>query len=141
MGKLLLFLKKKFKWDRCLSKTLITKKIKGDMAEKIAADFLKKQGLRLLQSQFRTRLGEIDLIMQDDVTLVFVEVRFRSNTTYRSPEESIDGRKQKRIIHVAYAYLSRKKLSEDTTPCRFDVLALSGSLNKPSITWIKDAFD
>jgi len=99
------------------------------------------QGLRKIDTNFRSRLGEIDLIMLDKSTLVFVEVRFRKSATYGGAAESVNINKQKKIIKCAEYYLSKKKCWHYET--RFDVIAISPSQKKPeenTIHWLKSAF-
>lgn len=106
--------------------------IRGETAEQQACDYLKKQGLKLIERNFRCKQGELDLIMQDKQTLVIVEVRYRQ--TQQSALESVTHSKQSRIITATQIYLSQHKTN---TAIRFDVLTLSedGQLN-----WIKNAF-
>ena len=110
---------------------------RGRMAEDRACDYLQAQGLKLLQRNYRTRRGEIDLILQDADTLVFVEVRYRLQDAFGSAVESVDRRKQSRLTACALHYLqalpNRRQIS-----CRFDVLAISGPDNR--IEWIRNAF-
>jgi putative endonuclease len=110
---------------------------KGLVGEDCARDYLIKQGLVFKKSNYRCRLGEIDLIMQDGVYLVFVEVRMRRSSTYGSALESVNYSKQKKIIKAASLYLSVNKLHEKY-PVRFDVVSLQGI--PPKIEWIKCAF-
>ena len=107
----------------------------GGAAEAAAADFLALQGLSLLQSNYRCRLGEIDLVLRDGPTIVFAEVRLRTNTSFGSAADSIDARKRSRIIAAALHYLAGKP----EMPCRFDVVLLD-RLVPPRIEWIRDAF-
>jgi putative endonuclease len=106
----------------------------GADAEEVAARFLSSQGLEIVTRNFRTRLGEIDLIAQDGSSLVFVEVRLRTNAFFGGAEESIDTPKRERVIAAARAYLARMAVEP---PCRFDVVTLDGG--KPR--WIRAAFD
>ena len=108
----------------------------GSAAEKLAMEHLQAQGLRLLERNFRTRGGEIDLIMQQGNTLVFVEVRFRQSSDYGSPAETVTMHKQQRLINTASRYLQRRG---DDLPCRFDIVAVSGS-QQERIEWFQDAF-
>ena len=110
---------------------------RGSEAESIALEFLKKKGLRLVQRNYRCRNGEIDLIMEERDTLVFVEVRFRQSSAYGSALESVDAKKKSRIIHCASHYLSVHKISR---PTRFDVVALSPDAQRLHIDWVPDAF-
>lgn len=109
----------------------------GQIAENKAAKFLTKQGLTLIQKNFHCRYGEIDLIMRDQETLVFVEVRFRHNSNYGSCIESITFTKQSKLVKTAQNYLMKNKL--DDVACRFDVIGLSGNLKKPTIKWLVNA--
>ena len=107
----------------------------GSAAEAAAADFLTRRGLALLQSNYRCRLGEIDLVLRDGPTIVFVEVRLRTNRSFGGAAESIDARKRSRIVAAARHYLAGKP----EMPCRFDVVLLE-RLAPPAIEWIRDAF-
>ncbi len=99
-----------------------------------ARAFLESQGLRLVASNFRCRVGEIDLIMRDADTLVFVEVRFRASTRFGGALASVDIAKQRRLIATAGHFLQQRSLN---LPCRFDILAIGGG---DRIDWIRDAF-
>lgn len=103
-----------------------------------AENFLRSKGLTLCEKNYRCRSGEIDLIMRDSDTLVFVEVRLRSNHKFEQASESVDYRKQQKIIKAAQHYLMEHQLT-DKLPCRFDVVALS-SANSTAIEWIPNAF-
>lgn len=108
----------------------------GEKIEKQVAGYLKKAGLRLLCRNFRTAAGEIDLIMQDHDTLVFVEVRFRQHQQYGGAAASVDWRKQQKLVKTAELYLQQHP---HQGPCRFDVLAVN-ALHPLDLQWIKDAF-
>lgn len=110
--------------------------------ESVAESHLQESGLRTLDRNFSARGGEIDLIMQDGATLVFVEVRFRKRHGKVSALESVTVSKQKRVINAAKTYL-QKNSKLDRMACRFDVVAIeSNELQKhPNIQWIKSAFD
>jgi len=110
----------------------------GAKAEETARIYLEQQGLRLVERNYRCRQGEIDLIMQDGETLAFVEVRYRKNTGFGSPAESVTPSKQRRIITTATHYLQSKN-DRKMPPCRFDMLAIVGK-EQQNISWIKDAF-
>ena len=114
---------------------------KGLAYEKIALKFLLKKGLKKIQTNYHTRFGEIDLIMRDDNTIVFVEVRYRSRDFFGSAEESINSSKQRKIIKSAQFYLNQYKLWENDI--RFDVITITPSkLNCTSdkINWYESAF-
>ncbi|HET9113029.1 MAG TPA: YraN family protein [Burkholderiales bacterium] len=105
----------------------------GIKAERRAADYLLTQGLTLCERNFRCRAGEIDLVMRDGATLVFVEVRQRSSLKFGGAIASIDSRKQQKIIVAAQFYLSGLS---SYPPCRFDALLIEGD----TINWLRDAF-
>ncbi|HAY46214.1 MAG TPA: YraN family protein [Gammaproteobacteria bacterium] len=110
----------------------------GRQAEKIAKQFLKNQGLKFIESNFYSRMGEIDLIMQESDTLIFIEVRYRKNTAHGSPLETITPSKQNKIRITAESYLGKHKLNN--VDCRFDTVGLSGNIASPAVDWIKNAF-
>ena len=108
----------------------------GDLAEARAETFLLQQGLVKRAKNYRCKVGEIDLIMQHDNTIVFVEVRLRTHTGFANAAESVNYRKQQKIIKTAQYYLQQYGLT-DKANCRFDVIAFSDNDNPE---WIKDAF-
>ena len=110
----------------------------GKESEQLASHYLQQHGLILLEKNYHCRQGEIDLIMQDQQTLVFVEVRYRKSARYGSALESVDLAKQSRIITTAQNYLQQNKTKHSA--CRFDVIAISPTTTTPEITWITDAF-
>ncbi|MDP2758945.1 MAG: YraN family protein [Sideroxyarcus sp.] len=110
----------------------------GAQAEQTAAQFLQRQGLRLVQANYHCRFGEIDLILRDGATLVFAEVRLRSRSNFGGAAASIDARKQHKLILTAQHYLSRVS---PTPPCRFDALLLADAADAARIEWIKGAFE
>jgi putative endonuclease len=109
----------------------------GILKEKQALHFLKQHGLHLLFTNFRSPRGEIDLIMRDQKTLSFIEVRYRHHSDYGTALESINFIKQKKIRNTAEYFLA-KYTAYQTWPCRFDVVAFSKDNNTPE--WIKNAF-
>ncbi len=110
--------------------------MKGSDAEQIAVSYLQSQRLILVTKNYRCRFGEIDLIMRDEATLVFVEVRMRANEFFGGAAASITSAKQAKLLHTARHYLS--ELNSEP-PCRFDALLLTGADGK-KIEWIKNAF-
>jgi putative endonuclease len=110
----------------------------GREAETLACDFLQARGLALVERNYRSRFGEIDLIMDDRECLIFVEVRYRRQTRYGSGAESVDPRKQARLIACARHYLMRHPDAAQR-PCRFDVVAIGGG-PQSTVEWIADAF-
>ena len=109
----------------------------GQRAENIACQYLEQQGLALVGRNYRTRRGEIDLIMRTADSLVFVEVRFRRRTDFGSPAETVGVAKQRRLIACAEAFLQRHRLS---TAARFDVICIEQYGGDIRIDWIPDAF-
>lgn len=112
----------------------------GKQAEQRALRFLSGYGLKFLGKNFRAGRGEVDLILQDGKTIVFVEVRSRSSNDYMDAVESIDRRKVESIIHASRHYLQKHGIS-DSAFCRFDVVTLTGAGRSPKIEWIKGAFE
>jgi putative endonuclease len=108
----------------------------GLAAEKLAATFLAERGLKLVMQNYHCRFGEIDLIMTDAKTLVFIEVRLRSNNQFGNAASSITPQKQKKLILTAEHYLQQHGQSA----CRFDVI-LMNKADMQSIEWIRNAFD
>jgi len=107
----------------------------GKLAEALAADYLQRRGLRLLERNYSCRLGEIDLILADGPALVFAEVRLRRSRDYGGAAASVTAAKRQRILRAARHYLSGRP----ERPCRFDVILLD-ALEPGRIEWIKDAF-
>lgn len=113
---------------------------KGRLAEDKALEYLIGEGLITLARNYRSRQGEIDLIMLDKDTTVFVEVRARTDNKVLHAIETIDQRKQNHIIRTSQHYLQHDKKNK-THYYRFDVITMSGPLNEANIDWIKNAFD
>jgi len=125
--------------------TLTSNKI-GQNAEDIAKKYLMKQGLVYIESNYHSRFGEIDLIFNDKKDIVFIEVRYRKNNKYGHSFETIDKKKQNKIIKTAEYYLHKHQLTESVN-CRFDVIGIepkntkeTSSRTQHSINWIKNAF-
>ncbi|MBN1378562.1 MAG: YraN family protein [Gammaproteobacteria bacterium] len=110
----------------------------GQQAEDFARHHLEQHGLKLIESNFRCRLGEIDLIMRDDKTLVFVEVRYRKNREFGGPVVSISTAKQQKLRTAAKIYLQQHPL-DAKKPVRFDVVGILGTDH--SVEWIKNAIE
>lgn len=108
---------------------------KGVIAEKKALTYLLEQGLTLVLQNYYCRFGELDLIMQDQDTLVFIEVRYRKNSQCGGALASINQSKQRKIIKTASHYLAQ--LSSEPY-CRFDAIALNDTDSEP--LWVRDAF-
>ncbi len=120
---------------RLLSAGKDTTKTIGDAAEDRALAHLQANGHTLITRNFRCKCGEIDLIVNDNDTLVFVEVRYRKRDDYGSALESVTASKQKKIQNSAQYYLQTKSLGESQA-IRFDVVAISPN----NIQWIQHAF-
>jgi putative endonuclease len=110
---------------------------RGRLAEDRALAFLEREGLRLIERNYRSRFGEIDLIMDDGAMLVFVEVRFRRSSRFGGALESVDRRKQAKLLSTASCFLNERRLDR---PARFDVAALAPNGSGLAIQWIKGAF-
>ena len=110
------------------------KKLLGRAGEIKASEFLKKNGLKVLETNFKTHIGEIDIIALDGEELVFVEVKTRTDEDFGSPSEAVNRKKQEKYFKVASEYLIKNKKTD--SPCRFDVVEIcDGQINH-----IKDAF-
>ncbi len=107
----------------------------GINAENLAFEYLKRKGLKLVQRNFRCRLGEIDLIMQDDDQLIFVEVRYRASSGFTNAGLTVDIHKQRKLIRTASIFLAGHTGYSDNV-IRFDVVAINGN----DVDWIRDAF-
>lgn len=112
---------------------------RGQAAEKSALDHLRQQGLTLLDRNYRTRTGEIDLILQATNLIVFVEVRYRSRNDYGNAAESITATKKQRLRNAAAQYLQANPGLQHH-PCRFDAILVSGTEPDFRIEWLQDAF-
>ena len=110
----------------------------GHIAEDKALELLQLKGLKLVERNFRSRFGEIDLVMEDGPTLVFIEVRFRASDRFGSAKESVTRQKQGRLLRTAACFLQARRINR---PVRFDVAALTLSAQKMSMDWVKGAFD
>jgi len=111
-----------------------TKQIEGGRAEDAALAYLQQHGLKLVERNFLCKGGEIDLIMQDEHSLVFVEVRMRNDRAFGGAAASITPAKQRRLINAAQQFLQRYRMPP---ACRFDVIAIDGE----SLQWLKNVMD
>lgn len=112
----------------------------GDDGEELAARHLTRDGYRILERNFRTPMGELDIIAMDGPTLVFIEVKTRRNSSYGSPHDAVDATKQRRMEKAAMAYIAKK--GADNAPCRFDVVGVTARPGcAPEVEVIKDAFE
>ncbi|NWG87203.1 MAG: YraN family protein [Hydrogenophilaceae bacterium] len=106
----------------------------GAAAEDRAAEYLQRQGLKLVARNYRCRQGEIDLILREGTTLVFVEVRSRASSAFGGAAASITQAKQAKLIRAAQHYLS---LQSSLPACRFDAVLIDGN----DLQWLKHAFE
>lgn len=111
----------------------------GQRGEVLAEAALKARGWRTLARNFRCRAGEIDLVMVDGPTIVFVEVRSRRGDHAGTPLESVDRRKQARVVHVARAFLTLHRLHG--CAARFDVVGVRFDRDPPEIEHVRGAFE
>ena len=116
----------------------MNKRQTGSQYEEKAAEYMKQQGYRILERNYRCRQGEIDLIARDGEYLVFVEVKYRTTGVSGYPAEAVDARKQQTIAKCAMHFLMKQ--GNDDVPCRFDVVAIAGAESQEEITIYKDAF-
>ncbi|MDH5600577.1 MAG: YraN family protein [Gammaproteobacteria bacterium] len=118
-----------------------TTREQGEYTEKLAAQYLESKGLKLLERNFYCRFGEIDLVMLDNDSLVFVEVRYRRSNNFGSGAETITSGKQSKLIKTASVYL-QQHAKMNQYPARFDVVSISGPLEagNPELNWIENAF-
>lgn len=111
-------------------------KTKGAIGESLACEYIEKKGFSILAKNWRfSRVGEIDIIAKDKNTLVFIEVKTRTTTSFGHPIEAVDSRKISQMKTVASLYLAETK--EDFKSVRFDAIAVLGD-KKPEITHYKD---
>lgn len=115
----------------------------GQKGEETAVKILAKQGYKIIERNFRTKMGEIDIIARDKEYTCFVEVRLRKNNNFGTPADTIDARKRQRIINTAKYYAQKKRIYD--TPMRFDVVVINADtfgteLSNISAEVIKDAF-
>ena len=111
----------------------------GPRGEALAWNFLRKRGYSILEKNYRTRFGEIDVIATKERAIVFLEVKTRRNHRFGLPEEAIDWRKRDRMIRMAEAYLQSKKL--ENREARFDILSITwDGVGEPQFALFENAF-
>lgn len=114
----------------------MNKRSVGADYEERAVDYLAKRGFRVMERNFRSRQGEIDIVGIHKGQLVFVEVKYRRNRNTGFPEEAVDGRKQKRICRTSDLYRLRHR-EYGELQVRYDVVSICGE----SLRWYQNAFD
>ncbi len=110
----------------------------GDLGEEIARRYLASEGYEIVESNYRTRRGELDLISRHHNTLVIVEVKLRRGTAYGTPLEAVTPRKQQAIRLIAEEYLTER--APEFLALRFDVIGILIRGGRPEITHVEDAF-
>ena len=118
----------------------MNKRVVGDFFENLACSYIKEQGGKIIDRNFRALRGEIDIIAKDGKYLCFIEVKYRTNRRYGDPETAVDIRKQKQICKISSLYLISKYKSLEL-PIRYDVVAVSSINGADSVKWHKNAFD
>ena len=111
----------------------------GRRSERLAAEYLKLKGYRILETNFQGNSGEIDIIAKEKQTLVFVEVKARSTNRFGSPKGAVTPAKQRKISMAALEYL--KSTGQSGARARFDVVAIDTAAGTPAIEVVKNAFD
>ena len=117
----------------------LDRRARGDAVETAALGFLQQHGLHLLARNAQARGGELDLVMRDGDTLVFVEVRYRRSDAFGGGFASVDAGKRRRLVLAAQQFLASHREYRDA-PCRFDVVDASGDPARPQLRWLRDAF-
>lgn len=116
----------------------INRRKQGTAGEDLAAQYLQKKGMKILERNYRFERGEIDIIAEDGEELVFVEVKARRSNAFGPPEDAVTEEKQKRVYDVADGYLFEHGI--DDRPCRFDVVAIEFQIGCSEIRHIRNAF-
>ena len=111
----------------------------GARGENLAVSYLKRRGYRIIERNYRCRHGEVDAIARDGDTLVFVEVKTRSEGSFGTPLDAVSPAKRNKLVMLANWYLLSQKIQD--VPVRFDVVAVDVSGTEPSITVVRNAFD
>jgi putative endonuclease len=116
----------------------INHRIRGKVGEDLAAKFLERNGLKIIQRNYRFERGEIDIIAEEREVLVFVEVKARRSQAFGEPHEAVTARKQQQIRKVAEGYLFLHEINDKE--CRFDIVAIHYAGSKISIEHFENAF-
>lgn len=110
----------------------------GMKGEEIACAEIERLGYLILERRLRSRFGEIDIVAKDGATVVFIEVKTKTDGRFGDPIEMVTALKQRRLVSMGEAYVAAHALHD--TPCRFDVVAVDASAIPPRVTVYKDAF-
>ncbi len=129
--------------ENCLSTTggdgvNLNRRQFGQQGESLAARVLEKRGYKILARNYRTPLGEIDLVARDGKVLVFIEVKTRRSHRFGAPQEAVSPPKQDRLRRLAAWYMQQHK--QESVPVRFDVVAITLTGNEPQVEIIQEAF-
>ena len=116
----------------------VNRRQRGNEGESLAVDYLRKKGYRILERNFRFERGEIDIIAEENDTLVFVEVKARRSLQYGEPEDAVTDAKCERIRNIADGYLFINGIEDKS--CRFDIIAIRFEKGKVNFNHIEDAF-
>ena len=111
----------------------------GERGENLAVWYLKKNGYKIIEQNYRNQAGEIDIIAKEKKTIVFVEVKTRRSIRYGSPKWAVTPKKQRKISMVALYYL--KAIKQTDAKARFDVVAITSNRDEPRIEIVKNAFE
>jgi len=127
--------------ERCYGQILMQNKHQkfGEKSENLAVWYLKQNGYKIIEQNYRNRMGEIDIIARDKKTIVFVEVKSRRSIRYGSPKLAVTPKKQRTISMVALYYLKTTKQTD--AKARFDVVAIISNRDEPQIEIVKNAFE
>ncbi len=115
----------------------LSQRSKGQFYEQTAADYLQRRGLKLIEKNFISKGGELDLVMQEGSSIIFVEVKYRKTQSYGHAAETVTRQKQLRLIKAANWWMLKRGLNTDATDFRFDVIAIHHDGHH--IEWIKNA--
>jgi len=111
----------------------------GQRGEKLAEGFLRKQGMKTVARRYRTPVGELDLVMREGETIVFVEVKTQRDTRYQEPQERVRADKRRKLLKAARWFVAQKPWADP--PCRFDIVAVTlPEVGEPRIVHFADAF-
>ena len=117
----------------------VDRRLRGTAVEAAARAHLQRAGLREVAANANYRFGELDLVMLDGPTLVFIEVRYRRNARFGGGAASVDVHKRRKLVHAAQAFLAHHPRHADAS-CRFDVIDADGDPDAPRLNWLRDAF-
>lgn len=125
--------------DPTTSRRSASRRSDGARIEALARDFLQRQGLLPVAANANYRGGELDLVMRDGDSLVFVEVRYRKSAAFGGAAASVDAGKRRKLVLAAELFLAAHR-DLARLPCRFDVVAAHGDHEAPTFDWLRDAF-